>query len=404
MAKKMSKSVKTAIICGSAVFVLIILVLIKFNSAETTSVESSKETNSQIDTSAGTVDIVPGTSDRKSYNELQQKENEKNAKEALDKGKSTLPILVNNNKDDKNDPFDDLNLNIVQPIVKEETPVIDTTPPEVPAPVIQPVVQQPQVAQPAPLPAPVYNANERSNARQKVNAQVQGYFAQWAVSPATQERDMTGVDLDKFEKSQAERVSQTTSGGNSYNQGNSTSGATLIRAGTIIPAVMVTALDSDNPGPVIADIVAGEFKGGRLIGQMKSTNNQIVIQFNQLSMKGHNKTYSINAFAIDPNTTRTGLASDVNNHYFLRYGLGLAAAFISGYGEAVQNKGTTTTIGPMGNVTQTKGDLNHSEIAESALGKMGQKLGSELDKDTNRRPTVTVDSGVAVGILFMNDF
>lgn len=404
MAKKMSKSLKYSVICFSVIAALIVVAIIRLNNAETNSGSSSnrEETKSNISSSAAGIDTLPGESDRKAYNDLQSQENERKAKEALAQGKSSLPVLVNNNKDDLNDPFNDLNLNMTPPKIKEETPVIDTTPPEVPAPVVQPapVVVQPPVSQmqPAPMQAPAYNSGERREARQKTDAQVKAYLALFAPSVATQERDYTGADIKE------EKINATNGTGQGGTSANVNGKAALVRAGTIIPAVMITALNSDTPGPVMAQIVSGEFKGARLLGQMRSSDKGIVVQFNQLSIAGHNKTYSINAFAIDPNSTSTSLASDVDNHYFLRYGLGLAAAFISGYGEAVQNKGTTTTVGPMGNVTQTQGDLSHSEIAESAFGKMGQKLGQELDKDTNRKPTVTVDSGVPLGILFMNDF
>ena len=102
-------------------------------------------------------------------------------------------------------------------------------------------------------------------------------------------------------------------------------------------------------------------------------------------------------------TTSTSFASDVNNHYFLRYGLGLAAAFVSGYGEAVSNQGTTTTVGAMGNVVQTQGQLDNAQITKSAFGKVGQKLGSEIEKDSNKAPTVTVNAGSPLGILVMSD-
>ena len=82
----------------------------------------------------------------------------------------------------------------------------------------------------------------------------------------------------------------------------------------------------------------------------------------------------------------------------------MAAAFISGYGEAVQNSGSTTTTNTFGGTTTIMGDMTHKQIAESAFGKVGQKLGSELDKETNRAPTVTVASGTSIGVLFMADF
>lgn len=403
MAKKMSSKKKGTIVISLVLLAMVVLAASKLFKEDESST-NTETTKSNITSSADAVDVLPGTSERKAYNELQQKENEKKAKEVLGTDKSSLPVLVNNNKDDKNDPFNDLNLNITQPQIKEETPVIDTTPPEVPAPVVQPapVVVQPPVSQPVAMqPVATYNSSERAGSRQKVNAQLQGYMSLWTPSPSDQERNFTGANIEDSLSNGAT--------GNVQNVSNTSkvataSGASLVRAGTMIPAVMITGLNSDTPGPVLAQIVSGPLKGAKVIGEMRSNDKNIVVQFNKLSIKGHNKTYNISAVAVDPNTTSTALATDVNNHYFQRYVLGLAAEFVSGYGEAVQNKGTTTTVGPMGNVTQTKGDLNHSEIAESAFGKVGQKLGREIERDTNRRPTVTVDSGTPLALMFLNDF
>lgn len=402
MAKKTKSKFKGAIIGGSVILCLIIIAFIRLSGNEETVKPNSENSNndSSIANSANTVETLPGTSDRKSYNDLQDKENQKNVKKAIEDGNTSIPVLTKQDVDNKNDPFNDLNLNQIKPQLKEETPVIDTTPP---APLPEPVVQQaPQVVQ-QPASAPIqntYNYGERGDQRQKVEAQLMGYLNQWKPSVASQERDYTGQDIEKISANTSTGSSNSLTNVSSV-QGNG--GATLVRAGTIIPGVLISGLNSDTPGPVLAQIVSGKLKGARLMGEMKASDSGIVIQFTKLSMIGQPKTFEINAYAIDPNTTSTSLASDVNNHYFLRYGLGLAAAFVSGYGEAVSNQGTTTTVGAMGNVTQTQGNLDNAQITKSAFGKVGQKLGSEIDKDSNKAPTVTVNAGSPLGILVMSD-
>lgn len=402
MAKKTKSKFKGAIIGGSVILCLIIIAFIRLSGNEETVKPNSENSNndSSIANSANTVETLPGTSDRKSYNDLQDKENQKNVKKAIEDGNTSIPVLTKQDVDNKNDPFNDLNLNQIKPQLKEETPVIDTTPP---APLPEPVVQQaPQVVQ-QPVSAPIqntYNYGERGDQRQKVEAQLMGYLNQWKPSVASQERDYTGQDIEKISANTSTGSSNSLTNVSSV-QGNG--GATLVRAGTIIPGVLISGLNSDTPGPVLAQIVSGKLKGARLMGEMKASDSGIVIQFTKLSMIGQPKTFEINAYAIDPNTTSTSLASNVNNHYFLRYGLGLAAAFVSGYGEAVSNQGTTTTVGAMGNVTQTQGNLDNAQITKSAFGKVGQKLGSEIDKDSNKAPTVTVNAGSPLGILVMSD-
>lgn len=344
---------------------------------------------------------VPGTNDSPGYNALQEKANSDAFKEAQEKGTSNVPVLTNESLANKKDIFDDLNKDNRKPIV-EEPPVIDATP-------VQPEQQyqaQPQAIQ---QPATSETTQDRQAYMQSVQQQITTYINGWSAGQGFQEFNMTGQAPQQQQG--AGNTNGTSTGTNvqqaSYDSSNSSSsnkGPAFVRAGSIVPAVMLTAINSDEPGPVLAQIVTGPLKGARLIGQMVSSDQRVVVQFSSLSMPGASQTFSISSFAIDPDTSRTGLATDVNNHYFLRYGLGLAAAFISGYGEAVQNAGSTTTTNALGGTTTIMGDMTHKQIAESAFGKVGQKLGSELDKETNRAPTVTVASGTSIGVLFMADF
>lgn len=344
---------------------------------------------------------VPGTNDSPGYNALQEKANSDAFKEAQEKGTSNVPVLTNESLANKKDIFDDLNKDNRKPIV-EEPPVIDATP-------VQPEQQyqaQPQAIQ---QPATSETTQDRQAYMQSVQQQITTYINGWSAGQGFQEFNMTGQAPQQQQG--AGNTNGTSTGTNvqqaSYDSSNSSSsnkGPAFVRAGSVVPAVMLTAINSDEPGPVLAQIVTGPLKGARLIGQMVSSDQRVVVQFSSLSMPGASQTFNISSFAIDPDTSRTGLATDVNNHYFLRYGLGLAAAFISGYGEAVQNSGSTTTTNTFGGTTTIMGDMTHKQIAESAFGKVGQKLGSELDKETNRAPTVTVASGTSIGVLFMADF
>ncbi len=42
-------------------------------------------------------------------------------------------------------------------------------------------------------------------------------------------------------------------------------------------------------------------------------------------------TKSVTAYAIDPDTAKTALATSVNNHYMTRFGATMATAFLQGY-------------------------------------------------------------------------
>ena len=97
------------------------------------------------------------------------------------------------------------------------------------------------------------------------------------------------------------------------------------------------------------------------------------------------------------------MATDVDRHYFARFGLTLGAAFISGYAEAIGRQNTTTSSNPLGGTTVVQGALSSIDITRAAMGRVGQALASDIAKNTPSGPTVTVEAGTAIGILLMTD-
>ena len=113
--------------------------------------------------------------------------------------------------------------------------------------------------------------------------------------------------------------------------------------------------------------------------------------------------------AQDP-AAQQALATSVNHHYLLKYGLLAAAEFVSGYGQAVAQQGTTTVVSPLGGATVTNPGLSNSQIAKAALGQVGSHIGSEIQSESSQmRPTIKVqgahgEGGIPIGLLFTSDF
>jgi intracellular multiplication protein IcmE len=114
------------------------------------------------------------------------------------------------------------------------------------------------------------------------------------------------------------------------------------------------------------------------------------------------RSKNVTAYAIDPDTARSVLASDVNYHYMMKYGAIFATSFVQGYASAIQSSASTSTTGIFGTST-THPELSPSQKLATAIGQIGTNLGSVTQNYTNIPPTVTVDSGVSLGILFMAD-
>ncbi len=188
-----------------------------------------------------------------------------------------------------------------------------------------------------------------------------------------------------------------------------TNQTSVIKMGDILFAVMDTAVNSDEPGPILATIVSGRFKGAKLIGSfnLPSNANSMVITFNAMSIPGAPKTISISAFGVDPNTARTALSSRTDHHYLMRYGSLFASSFLQGFGNAFQSADTTVTIGGTGggnNVTIQNG-IGRSALENAVIGlaQVGQNWGQVAQQVFNTPVTVEVYAGTGIGVLFTQD-
>lgn len=177
---------------------------------------------------------------------------------------------------------------------------------------------------------------------------------------------------------------------------------TVFKAGTVMFAVLQTAVNSDEPSPIMASIVSGKLRGAKLIGKFKRVNKRLVLSFNLLSVPGLVRSVSINAVAISQKTARTALADRVNSHYLLRYGSLFAASFVSGLADAISKSGNTSSFSEFGVEVQQE-ELNNSELALVALGNVGKEYANRLNRNFDRPPTVKLFSGGPLGVLFMQD-
>lgn len=179
----------------------------------------------------------------------------------------------------------------------------------------------------------------------------------------------------------------------------------IIKAGTVLYGVLETAVDSDYPdSPIMATIVAGQYKGAKLLGAIKTVKDgqRVMLTFNLMTMNEWPTGATVNAFAIDPDSARSAVATSVDNHYMLRYGTAFAASFLQGLGQAVQDSGTTVSS-DSGVVTESTSDLDTQETVLVALGQVGKNAAAEVGRLQGVAPTVKVKAGVGIGILFMGD-
>ncbi len=237
-----------------------------------------------------------------------------------------------------------------------------------------------------------------------MNTQATALFAAWLPPPtqafvegeAPPQRTTTTAQQTAAGGTTA--AQQTQSGTSSQQQQ-----AADVKAGDIMFAILTTAVNSDNPStPVMARIVQGKFKGAKLLGRLTREQDRVILSFNLMNLPSLPRSIAINAVAIDPQTAQAALASDVDHHYLQRYGGLFAATFLEGYGQAITDSGATTTVSING-ITRTNQEFSPREELTIALGNTGSAFGDVFRQSFNRPPTVTVDSGIGIGILFLSD-
>ncbi|ODN43839.1 TrbI/VirB10 family protein [Piscirickettsia litoralis] len=261
---------------------------------------------------------------------------------------------------------------------------------------------------------PVERATQKqNNTAQEKQQRTQEYFA--AVSEKTAQMDSQIKRMSGrwgHVAVQQGMVAKVAAASGSANAGQlqGDHGNVIEKAGSILFAVLDTQLNSDQPGtPVMATIVQGKFKKAKLLGSFKRENDKLVIIFDRMSLPALDHTISIKAYAINATTAQNALASDVDNHYLLRYGGLFASAFLQGFGEYFSQSasggvcGSSSTCIVTGDQSNNEANRTTRKAIYSGFGQVGSILADKASREFDRPPTVTLNQGVGMGILFMSD-
>lgn len=172
----------------------------------------------------------------------------------------------------------------------------------------------------------------------------------------------------------------------------------LAHPGYLAYAMLDSAVNSNIPGPILATIESGKFKGARLLGSFRRVKQRDLLQFGEMTWDGH--SYPITAYAVSPQNMETALATSVNDHTLYRYGWLFAGAFLQGIDEALSDADSTVTAG--NGYALVTHQLNNGQILEQAAGNVGNVITPIMEQRFDTPPTVRVAAGTGMGILFMD--
>lgn len=364
----------------------------------------------------GETKVIPGKEGfDKVYRDAVQESNQKIAEKAQQTGESAIPVPIATTKSEdldipeaklsgNDDPLAEWRQRVEQ---KRKVDVQETIPQEPPMqPEIVPMVQPQPVRQ-----VPVIKVDPQ--AAKILSVQMRAILAGQAPAEAKRVQITTVDSLFEARKKEAAAnaaapASGATLGGNPLLNNVSATDLTqqkadvrtIVPAGNIVYAQLTNELNSDVPGPALAQIMSGPMAGAKAIGEFAVEGEYLVIKFSRLVKD--DVVYAVNGIALDENTTLSGQQSDIDRHYFTRILIPAAAEFVKGYASAIAERGTETTVTAGGGAVQSTPDASPKEALYEGLEKAGDTASAVLKRDATRPITVKVFKGTTMGILFMD--
>jgi hypothetical protein len=173
----------------------------------------------------------------------------------------------------------------------------------------------------------------------------------------------------------------------------------LIQAGTVLYGQLQTEANSDvGDAPILAKILSGPYTGASLIGHFETTRYYLLLHFSTLAY--HDREYSVDVVALDPDTTFAGMATETDGRYFSRVVVPAAAAFVGSFGNAVAQSGTVVSTDGT-TLTQTN-NLNTRQQLLAGLGGAGTYVQQVMTQDAATiKPLVRIAAGTPMGLMFV---
>lgn len=202
----------------------------------------------------------------------------------------------------------------------------------------------------------------------------------------------------------------STGGNTTGNAGSVPAAASDIRAGDMKYATLDVGINTDDAASkeVMATIhEAGRFKDARLFGQIQAGgqySKTVGLHFTRMLVVGETKERTIDAWAVNPDTQRPAVASDVNNHYMSRAASTFIGAFLDAYSDALVKGGQTQSVtSTSSSTTSTTEAYTTKQLVQIGAGKAGSKISDVFNQSSNRPKTIRVNAGIDMGVWFLQN-
>ena len=173
----------------------------------------------------------------------------------------------------------------------------------------------------------------------------------------------------------------------------------LMPAGRGVYARTVLAASSDQGGPVVVEALSGPIAGDRMTGTFEKREDRLVVKLDSITLQDGTQQ-RIDALVIAPDSMETAVASNIDQHYASRFVLPVAAAFVAGLGQAIQQSNSAFIASPLGGGTGFT-HLNLGQQLGVGAGVAGAQFGAILRDAAPKGPTVSIKANVNVGVVFL---
>ncbi len=283
------------------------------------------------------------------------------------------------------------------------------------------------LAAPAFVPPPVVVATAQAPI-QNAPPQPPSRYAQWA-----EEKYMKALEspqmISAFHDGGTLEIARTNGQqGTNFNVGNFTDQAVTLHppasafsvmAGSVIPAVLVSGINSELPGPILAQVSQNVFDSATGKYLLVPQGSRLIGIYQNASTYGQQRVEIAWQRLIFPNTSSmdlpqmpgadqggySGFTDEVNNHYLRTFGTAAVMSLISA-GQMVGQMATFGgggTYGPYGYSQPNQWAMASQTAGSAASGQFGSVGQQMIGQGINRPPTIEIRPGYQFNVMVTED-
>ena len=178
-------------------------------------------------------------------------------------------------------------------------------------------------------------------------------------------------------------------------------GSPLVDALELFPAITLTSVDTYQTGYISARIVAGRLAGALLVGRTQMVNEGLQPRFTQMRL--NNKTYAIDAIALDESSGTDSVRANLDRRYLQRYVMPVVVAMAGGYTAARAQTGSQVVgIGKdgTGGVGVTQPAPTEKQAIYAGVSQAMSMTQRAVDREAALPIRASLPAGTAIGIMF----